>query len=329
MHIPDGFINGMTSLGAGVVAASGLGAGLRRAGRVLKDRQIPLAGLTAAFIFVLQMLNFPVVAGMSGHLLGGALAAVLVGPWVGLVVMSVVVIVQALIFADGGLSALGLNVINMAIITVAFGWLIFRALMWVLPKNSGSVLVTAAVAGWGSVVLSSLGFVVEYWIGGSGGASLSAVLAAMSGTHALIGIGEGLITAAVLGSVLAVRPDLVHGAVIHDVKRATASSLTKRASTTLVVGGIVVAVMLVAVVAPMASSDPDGLERVAIDQGFAEEAEDSAVADSPLADYEADPVESEGLSVAVAGTIGLAVTFLVGLGLVTLARRSAKRSVSR
>ena len=129
MHIPDGFINGATSLGAGAVAASSLTVGLRRAGKELLDRQIPLAGLLAAFVFVLQMLNFPVVGGLSGHLLGGALAAYLVGPWLGFVVVSVVVICQSLLFADGGLSALGLNVLNMGLLTIVSGWLAFRLLM--------------------------------------------------------------------------------------------------------------------------------------------------------------------------------------------------------
>ena len=181
MHIPDGFINGMTSLGAGVVAASSLAAGLRKAGKVLQDRQIPLAGLVAAFLFVLQMLNFPVIGGMSGHLIGGALAALLVGPWIGLVVMTVVVTMQALLFADGGLSALGLNVINMGVLTVIIGWLAFRLVMTLLPKNATSILAAGAFGAWLSVVVSSLAFVGEYSIGGGGGAPLSTVLAAVYG----------------------------------------------------------------------------------------------------------------------------------------------------
>lgn len=321
MHIPDGFINGVTSLGAGVVAASGLGAGLRRAGKVLQDRQVPLAGLLAAFIFVLQMLNFPVVGGMSGHLLGGALAAVLVGPWVAIVVMTVVVSVQALLFADGGLSALGLNVINMAVLTVAAGWLIFRTLMAVLPKRAGSILLAGAVGAWFSVVVSALGFVAEYAIGGVGTAPVSTVLGAMAGTHALIGIGEGLITAGVLGAVLAVRPDLVHGARMFELRRSAEAALSKRTVTAFVGAGVVASVLLVTVVAPMASSDPDGLERVAIDQGFESTAADHDLEDSPLAGYETEGIEDERLGTVVSGLIGLGVTFATGAALVMVARR--------
>ena len=321
MHIPDGFINGATSLGAGVVAVSGVGTSLRRAGKLLQDRQIPLAGLIAAFIFVLQMLNFPVVAGMSGHLLGGALAAVLIGPWIGMVVMSVVVIVQALLFADGGISALGLNIVNMSLLTVISGWFCFRLVMVVLPKNASSVLLAGAVAAWASVVVSSLGFVAEYALGGQGGASLPAVLAAMSGTHALIGIGEALITARILGSVMAVRPDLVQGARLYGLKHAADAALSRRAVTGVVVGGVAVAVLLVTVVAPRASGDPDGLERVAIDQGFAESADDHALEDSPLSGYDATVGEDDQVGTIIAGLVGLGIAFLVAVGLVWVARR--------
>ncbi|MDF1596433.1 MAG: energy-coupling factor ABC transporter permease [Acidimicrobiia bacterium] len=329
MHIPDGFINGVTSLGAGVVAVSGLGASLRRAGKELQDRQIPLAGLIAAFVFVLQMLNFPVVAGMSGHLLGGALAAILIGPWMGMVVVSVVVIVQALLFADGGISALGLNIVNMGLLTVLSGWLAYRLLMAVLPKKAGSVLLAGSLAAWFSVVVSSLGFVGEYAIGGAGGAPLSTVLAAMSGTHSLIGIGEGLITAGVLGSVLAVRPDLVHGARLFGIRHAENAELSRRAVGAFIAGGVAVAILLVTVVAPRASSDPDGLERVAIDQGFAETATEQPLGDTPLSEYRLVGVEDEQLGTVVAGLIGLGVTFVAGVGLVLLARRSRGRVDSR
>ena len=328
MHIPDGFINGVTSLGAGVIAASGLGASLRRAGKVLQDRQIPLAGLVAAFVFVLQMLNFPVVAGMSGHLLGGALTAILIGPWLGVVVVSVVVIVQALLFADGGLSALGLNIVNMGILTVIAGWLVFRLMMVFLRKSSTSILIAGAVAAWASVVASSLGFVAEYAIGGAGGAPLSTVLGAMSGTHSLIGIGEGLITAGVLGSVLAVRPDLVHGARLFGVRNDGGAVLGRGPVAAFIVGGVAVAVLLVAVVAPRVSSDPDGLERVAIDQGFAAQAEDGALGDSPLAGYGSDANEG-GVGTVVAGLIGLTATFVAGAGLVLLGRRNPKETARR
>ena len=212
MHIPDGFINAPTSLAAGAVAAGGVGVSLRRAAQTLQEKQAPLAGLVAAYIFAVQMLNFPVAAGTSGHLLGGALAAVLVGPWAGALCVSVVLLVQGLLFADGGLSALGLNIVNMALVTAWGGYAVFLLLRRALPATKAPVTVAAGVAGGISVVLASLAFVVEYAIGGNGGASVGTVFAAMVGVHTLIGIGEGIITALTVGVVLGVRPDLVYGA---------------------------------------------------------------------------------------------------------------------
>jgi cobalt/nickel transport system permease protein len=212
VHIPDGFINAPTSLAAGAAAAGGVGVSLRRAARTLQDRQAPLAGLVAAYIFAVQMLNFPVAAGTSGHLLGGLLAAVLVGPWAGALCVAVVLIVQALLFADGGLSALGLNVVNMALVTAWGGYAVFLLLRRALPATKASVTAAAGVAAGVSVVLASLAFVVEYAIGGSGGAPVGTVFGAMVGVHTLIGIGEGIITALTVAAVLAVRPDLVYGA---------------------------------------------------------------------------------------------------------------------
>jgi len=212
VHIPDGFINAPTSLAAGAVAAGGVGVSLRRAAQTLQEKQAPLAGLVAAYIFAVQMLNFPVAAGTSGHLLGGCLAAVLVGPWAGALCVSVVLLVQGLLFADGGLSALGLNIINMALVTAWGGYAIFLLLRRALPATRSSVTVSAGVAAGTSVVLASLAFVIEYAIGGNGGASVGTVFAAMVGVHTLIGIGEGIITALTVGVVLGVRPDLVYGA---------------------------------------------------------------------------------------------------------------------
>jgi cobalt/nickel transport system permease protein len=211
VHIPDGFINAQTSLAAGAVAAGGVGVSLRRAAQTLQERQAPLAGLVAAYIFAVQMLNFPVAAGTSGHLLGGVLAAVLVGPWAACVCVAVVLFVQSL-FADGGLTALGLNITNMAIVGVFGGWAVFLLLRRVLPAARSSVVVSAGIAAGISVVLAASAFVLEYAIGGTGGVPVGTVLAAMVGVHSLIGIGEGIITALTVGVVLGVRPDLVHGA---------------------------------------------------------------------------------------------------------------------
>jgi cobalt/nickel transport system permease protein len=212
VHIPDGFINLPTSAGFGVAAAGGIWYSLRRAARFLDDRRVPLAGLVAAFVFAAQMVNFPVVSGTSGHLLGGVLAAILVGPWLGSLVLTVVLVVQGVFFADGGLSALGLNVFNMAIVGTLGGYLVYRGIIALLPKTRTATLAAAGVAAGLSVPLAAFAFVLEYAIGGEGGAAVSAVAAAMGGVHALIGIGEGLITALVVGAVLATRPDLVASA---------------------------------------------------------------------------------------------------------------------
>jgi cobalt/nickel transport system permease protein len=211
VHIPDGFINAPTSLAAGAVAAGGVGVSLRRAAETLQEKQAPLAGLVAAYIFAVQMLNFPVAAGTSGHLLGGVLAAVLVGPWAGCICVAVVLVVQSL-YADGGLTALGLNITNMAVVGVFGGWAIFWLLRRALPATKTSVVVSAGIAAGISVVLAAGSFVVEYAIGGAGNAPVGTVFAAMVGVHTLIGIGEGIITALTVGVVLGVRPDLVYGA---------------------------------------------------------------------------------------------------------------------
>jgi cobalt/nickel transport system permease protein len=211
MHIPDGFIDGPASLAAGVISGAGLAVAVRRAGQQLDERRVPLAGLTAAFVFVAQMVNFPVAGGTSGHLIGAVLAAVLVGPWVGALCISVVLFVQAM-YADGGLSALGLNVLNMAFVAGFGGWVVFKLVRRFLPARPGSVALASGIAAGLSVPLASLAFVVEYALGGVGGADVATVAAAMVGTHLLIGIGEGVITALTVSAVLGTRPDLVYGA---------------------------------------------------------------------------------------------------------------------
>lgn len=315
MHIPDGFLTGATSAGTAVVAAGGLGYSIRRAGAYLQDKRIALTGLVAAFVFALQMLNFPVAAGTSGHLLGGALAVILVGPWLGITAVSVVVIIQALLFADGGVSALGPNILNIAIVTGLVGWYSFRLLTRVLPKTWTSVMVATFAAGLLSVVASSIAFTVEYAIGGRGSVDIATVFAAMVGVHFLIGIGEGLISAMAVGAVGASRPELVVGVEGRDL--GTRNEVQVRSGVWgFIVSGLVVAALLVLVVAPLASGEPDGLERVAIDQGFIDSAEGSAVAGSPLADYGVSGVENEATGTRVAGLIGVLVTFGVGVGIV-------------
>jgi cobalt/nickel transport system permease protein len=212
MHIPDGFINGATSAGFGLAAAGGLGTAIKQTGKYLTDRQIPLAGLAAAFVFAAQMVNFPVVSGMSGHLLGGVLAAVLVGPWAAFVILSVVLMVQGIFFADGGLSALGLNIVNLGFLGAVGGYAIYRGALKLLPKSTKGLILSAGIAAGLAVPLAAMGFVAQYAIGGTSDVSLGAVFTAMLATHLFIGIGEGFITAMIVGSVVRSRPDLVYGA---------------------------------------------------------------------------------------------------------------------
>jgi cobalamin biosynthesis protein CbiM len=212
MHIPDGFINTGVALAADVVAVGGVGVAMKKATDTMEEKEAPLAGLVAAFVFAVQMLNFPVAAGTSGHLLGGVLATVLVGPWLGAICIALVLTVQALFFADGGLSALGLNIVNMALIGGLGGYAVFVAIRGMLPKTKGMVVTASAIAAGISVILASIGFWIEYALGGVGQVSLRTVFAAMVGTHFAIGIGEALITGLTIGAVMAVRPDLVYGA---------------------------------------------------------------------------------------------------------------------
>jgi cobalt/nickel transport system permease protein len=212
MHVPDGFLDAPTSIATGVAAAAAVGVALRKARHELDDRTAPMAGLVATFVFAAQMVNFPVGLGTSGHLLGGALAAVLVGPWTGLLAVSVVLIVQALLLADGGITALGTNISLLGIVGVVIGWVVFRGLQRVLPKRLGLVPVLAAVGALVSVPVAALAFVGLYAVGGTAPVPLDGLTTAMLGWHSLIGVGEALITGLVVASVVAVRPDLVYGA---------------------------------------------------------------------------------------------------------------------
>lgn len=212
MHVPDGFLDAPTSVATGAVAAVGVAVALRKAREELDDRTAPMAGLVATFVFAAQMVNFPVGLGTSGHLLGGALAAVLVGPWTGLLAVSVVVAVQALLLADGGITALGTNVTLISLVGVVVGWLVFRALQALLPKRLGLVPLLAALGAFVSVPAAALVFVGLYALGGTAPVPLDGLAVAMLGWHSVIGVGEAVITGLVVGSVVAVRPDLVHGA---------------------------------------------------------------------------------------------------------------------
>ncbi|WP_216656560.1 energy-coupling factor ABC transporter permease [Nocardioides marmotae] len=212
MHVPDGFLDAPTSVATGVVAAAAVGVALRKARTELDDRAAPMAGLVAAFVFAAQMINFPVGVGTSGHLMGGALAAILVGPWTGLLCVSVVLVVQALFMADGGITALGTNVVLIGVVTALVGYVVFRGLQAVLPRRLATVAPSAAVAAFVSVPVAALVFSLLFAIGGTAPVDAGTVLTAMLGWHVLIGIGEAVVTGLVVGAVVAVRPDLVRGA---------------------------------------------------------------------------------------------------------------------
>ena len=212
MHVPDGFLDAPTSVATGVVAAAGVALALRGARRELDDRTAPMAGLVATFVFAAQMINFPVGAGTSGHLMGGALAAVLVGPWSAVLCLTVVLLVQALLMADGGITALGTNITLIGIVTVAVGWLVFVGLRAVLPKRAAVVAPAAAVGALLSVPVAATVFTLLFSVGGTAPVDLATVLTAMLAWHTVIGVGEAVVTGLVVASVIAVRPDLVHGA---------------------------------------------------------------------------------------------------------------------
>ncbi|MFG3032193.1 energy-coupling factor ABC transporter permease [Streptomyces sp. NPDC048253] len=341
MHVPDGFINAPTSAVTGVVAAGAIAVSLRGARRELDDRTAPLAGLVAAFIFAVQMLNFPVAAGTSGHLLGGALAAILVGPCTGVLCVSVVLLMQGILFADGGLTALGVNITDMAIVTTVVAYAVFRGLVKVLPRGRRSITVASFVAAVLSVPAAAVAFTLIYWIGGTTDVSIGKVATAMIGVHVLIGIGEAVITALTVGAVVAVRPDLVHGArdlrqklrlrVHGELVDAPAAEETpagartpvaaRTSRRTLWVTGLVTSLVLAGFVSFYASANPDGLEKVAADKGIDKKAEEHASADSPLADYGVKDVTNARLSGGLAGVIGVGTTVVAGSAVFWAVRR--------
>ncbi|MGW4228493.1 energy-coupling factor ABC transporter permease [Streptomyces sp. NPDC004980] len=334
MHVPDGFINAPVSAVAGVVAAGAVAVSLRGARRELDERTAPLAGLVAAFVFAVQMLNFPVAAGTSGHLLGGALAAILVGPYTGVLCIAVVLLMQGILFADGGLTALGVNISVMGVVTVVVAYGLFRGLVRVLPRGRRSTTAAAFVAALVSVPAAAVAFTLLYAVGGTTDVPIGKVLTAMVGVHVLIGIGEAAITALTVGAVIAVRPDLVHGArglaaplklrvdgELVDAPAAAPAPAAPRSTRKVWATGLVAALVLAGFVSFYASANPDGLEKVAADKGIDEKVEEHGAADSPLADYGVKDVENARISGGLAGVIGVGVTVVVGSGVFWAVRR--------
>ncbi|WP_406321476.1 energy-coupling factor ABC transporter permease [Streptomyces sp. NBC_00519] len=347
MHVPDGFINAPLSAVTGVAAAGAIAVSLRGARRELDERTAPLAGLVAAFIFAVQMLNFPVAAGTSGHLLGGALAAILVGPFTGVLCVSVVLLMQGILFADGGLTALGVNITDMAIVTTVVGYAVFRGLVKVLPRRRRSITFASFVAALLSVPAAACAFTLIYAIGGTTDIAIGKVATAMIGVHVLIGIGEAVITALTVGAVVAVRPDLVYGARgleqklklrvdgalvdVPAVPAVPASSAPVAARTSrrgLWITGLVTSLVLAGFVSFYASANPDGLEKVAHDKGIDSRTEKHTSSDSPLAGYGVKDVSDARLSGGLAGVIGVGVTVVAGSAVFWAVRRRRTADVS-
>ena len=308
MHVPDGFINAQVSAATGIISLGTLWAYIRNAKNLVADKLIALTGMMSALIFVLQMINFPIAAGTSGHLLGGALAVIVLGPSLGVICISIVVVIQSLLFADGGLSALGVNVLNMAIITSLTGW--FTITLWkkLFGESQFTLISGSVIAGLLSVVFSSIAFVLEYAIGGTVSVPLGNVLIAMISTHLLIGLGEGIITALIVSLLLRVRSDLVY-----------VNSKKNKSNTLSTSYGVFIALILsLTLVTPYASSSPDGLESVASDFGFEET--DGVVL--LLEDYGISSINNNFVSTTLSALLG--VLAIAGLGTLIFRNKSGK-----
>jgi cobalt/nickel transport system permease protein len=289
LHIPDGFLDTKT-------AAAAIGVALHASKRALPPAKVPLMGLTAAFVFAAQMLNFPVAAGTSGHLMGAVLAAVLLGPGAAILVMSCVLIVQCLLFADGGLLALGANILNMAVIGSLAGHAVFTAVKRVVKGDRGR-LVAAGFAAWCSTVVASIACAGE--LAWSGTVSWNAAFPAMANVHMIIGLGEGLMTTLVIAAIAKARPDLLD------------NGLTPEPRSTRVVFGVIVLLGLLIFVSPFASQWPDGLEKVAASLGFEHRAIQAPAVPTPLSDYAFPGAGSAAAATALAGAAGTLVVFFL------------------
>ena len=311
MHVPDGFMNVTMSAATGVISFGTLWAYIRSAKDLVADKFIALTGMMSALIFVLQMINFPIAAGTSGHLLGGALAVIVLGPRLGLICLSVVVIIQSLLFADGGLSALGVNVLNMAIVTSATSWFIVKYWIKFIGKNKTSIVSVSVLAGILSVVFSSIAFTIQYAIGGTISIPVGTVLLAMVTTHFIIGFGEGVITALIVTLLIRVRPDLIYAYERSDENTTKVSFY----------GLFIILILLLSLVTPFASSSPDGLESVAEEFGFTQT--DGIVL--LLDDYGISAVNNDFISTVLSALLGVIVLAIM-FNLIISKRKSGKIS---
>jgi cobalt/nickel transport system permease protein len=297
MHIPDGFLDAQTAVAAGVLAAAGLAVALRRVRRSLPARRVPLIGLAAAFVFAAQMLNFPVAGGTSGHLIGAVLAAVLLGGSAAVLVMSAVLILQCFLFADGGLTALGANLFNMALVAPVVGYGVYRLVRRLAGGGLRGTLLATGFAAWCSTVAAAVACAGELAV--SGTVAWRVALPAMAGVHMLIGLGEALITTLVVAGVARARPELLHEPRYAGGIRGYAG---------VAAYGLLVALGLAIFVSPVASHWPDGLLRVAGRLGFAPRAA-APVLPAPFARYLVPGVGAGALSTALAGAVGAVVAF--------------------
>ncbi len=306
MHIPDGLLDAKTYTAAYAAAALPVGYALYRVRREFADRTAPLMGVVAACLFAAQMINFPVPGGTSGHLLGGVLAAVMLGPWSGLVVLTVVLAVQSVLFNDGGITALGANILNLGVIGSLLGYAIFDPLRRWVGGQAGTVA-GSVVAAWFSVVLGATACSVEVSLGGT--LPLGPTLAAMLLAHTLIGIGEAIITGMVVSFVLATRPDLVH--------RSNRQHGVVARSAQVVIGGLAIALVISVLLSPFASTLPDGLEWALARLGHP--ARGTPLLGAPLPDYRVpgyERFEMAGSAAAALGTLAVfGIAFLLARGL--------------
>lgn len=304
LHIPDGFLNLAISIIFWIITVILIAMAVRRTQGEFGERRIPLMGIMAAFIFAGQMINFPVAGGTSGHFLGGALAAMVLGPWAGMLVMTSVIALQALLFQDGGLLVMGANIFNMGLATALIGYGLYRG---VAGQSRGVRFTVAGIAAWLSVMAGALFTGLQLWL--SGTSPLGIVMPTMLGVHLLIGLGEALITVAALAFITRTRPDLLG-----------AETIKARGGPGWVVGGLIIALVVV-LFSPLASGDPDGLERVAEDLGFIEQGVDAPY--EILPDYTIPVLGETGLSTIVAGVIGALVVAAVAVGVGRALRRAA------
>ena len=307
MHIPDGFLSTLMAVILWVVSAISVAYALRRVDKDLGERQVPLMGVLAAAIFAGQMLNFSVTGGTSGHLLGAALATILLGPWAAVIVLTSVVSIQALIFQDGGLLALGANLFNMAVIGVTVSYFVYTSLHKLARGKSWGVFAGGFAAAWLSIVVASLAAALELALSGTSPANIA--VPAMGGIHMLIGLGEGLITVGALAFLYAARRDLLRS-----------GEAAPKGGAAVWIFGLGIAALL-AVLSPLASAHPDGLEWVAAQKGFLETAR--APLYNLIPDYTFPGISNTALATIVAGIIGMLLVFGVALG-VAYMRRNKK-----